>query len=117
MPTPNRLKLKGATLISISAKYNTFHYGYFSDLISGVINTALFATADFRRNNIVSSPIIARFVDQENTPVDPKKTSCLNLDSNSRIFQPYFDGEIPTQVDLDQREDEIEDKNATVIVV
>jgi hypothetical protein len=79
----------------ISVRLNHRHYGYYSDLISGVINTALLV--NFRNQedkNVYNSPIVSRFIkDDESVP--PVVTKCSNIDYNNRIFGPYFDDIVP----------------------
>jgi hypothetical protein len=83
--------------VGIGVRLSHRHHGYYSDLISGVINTALKlptnVIADER--NIFSGPVISRFIKNEEV-VLPDITKCLNIDQNNRIFEPYFDGFIPS---------------------
>lgn len=82
--------------IGIGARLNHRHHGYYSDLISGIINTALKPPPNIvaEERNIFGGPIVSRFIKNEEV-VSPTITKCLNIDQNNRIFEPYFDGSIP----------------------
>ena len=91
--------------VGIGIRLNHRHHGYYSDLISGIINTDLkfpsSRTSDDEKN-VYGAPIVSRFIKEENV-VSPTITKCLNIDQNNRIFEPYFDGLIPNSA-IDREE-------------
>jgi hypothetical protein len=100
--------------IKLSARFNARHYGYFSDIVQGIPNTAWIGTGVIKKNT--NNPaIIARYVDTNGTPLIPNHTSCSNLDEANRIFGPYNDEVIPEQ--LIDRVEYIENTNDTVTTI
>lgn len=90
--------------VGIGVRLNHRHHGYYSDLISGIINTALKLPSRIDQDErvIFGGPIISRFVKNGNV-VSPVITKCSNIDQNNRIFEPYFDGSIPNNA-IDREE-------------
>lgn len=90
--------------IGIGVRLNHRHHGYYSDLISGIINTALKLpnTISSDERIVYSSPIISRFL-KNGEVVSPIITNCLNIDKKNRIFEPYFDEIIPNSA-IDREE-------------
>lgn len=95
-------------LISLSAKFNTRHYGHFSDLLQGVQNTSYLEMKTAVDQNglpidsqktytVGQNPAITSTFGQHGHTniIEPFYTACSNIDPSSRIFSPYFDGEIP----------------------
>jgi hypothetical protein len=101
------VRLRVITGTGITAVLNANHYGYYSDLISGVINTALSSfslrSPDAQNEkNTYSSPIVSKFI-KDGQFTNPTTTKSLNIDSSNRIFGAYFDGEIPASA-IDREE-------------
>ncbi len=100
--------------INISAKFNSNHYGYASDLVQGVLNTAWtgFGIAKSDKSN---AAVVARYVDANGNPLIPNQTMCSNLDESNRIFEPYEDEVIPNR--LVDRIEYIDNTNDTVTTI
>jgi len=100
--------------INLIARFNPNHYGYSSDLVQGVLNTAWFSIANIKSGHY-NAPITARFVDESGNPLIPNQTMCSNLDESNRIFGPYKDEIIPEQ--LVDRIEYIDNTNDTVTTI
>ena len=116
MPATRKRNLLENVKISITARFNSNHYGYSSDLIQGVLNTAwLSLNKDNAKSNSNRAAISARFVDINGDPLIPNHTMCSNLDEASRIFDAYYDEKIP--VLQEERIEYIDNTNDTVTTV
>ena len=91
--------------IHLSAVFSATHYGYFSDLIQGPMNTSVIdkSSRGISSNLRVPSPtrvddgpVSCQFITNE-IIVDGATTQSLNIHPRSRIFSPYIDGEIPNE--------------------
>lgn len=114
MPSSRQRRVQPKVRINLSAKFNSRHYGYFSDIIQGIPNTA-WVEMGIIKKNMNNSAIEARYVDVNGTPLVPNHTSCSNLDEANRIFGPYYDEIIPEQ--LIDRVEYIDNTNDTVTTI
>lgn len=114
MPILRPRSLAPKIKINISAKFNPSHYGYASDLIQGVLNTA-WTGLNITKSDKSSAAVVARYIDANGNPLVPNQTTCSNLDESNRIFEPYEDEVIPER--LVDRIEYIENTNDTVTTI
>jgi hypothetical protein len=114
MPTIRQRFPQPKVKINLMARFNSNHYGYASDLIQGILNTAVFSITSFKFGHS-NAAIVARYVDENGNPLIPNQTMCSNLDESNRIFGPYYDEVIPEQ--LVDRIEYIDNTNDTVTTI